>query len=62
VPLPAHFLFVIAGHTGSAFGRPECMLDPAIHAASPNVKRVSMDRRVKPGGDETGELSISAFG
>jgi hypothetical protein len=24
---------VIAGHTGSAFGRPECMLDPAIHVA-----------------------------
>jgi hypothetical protein len=24
---------VIAGHTGSAFGRPACMLDPAIHAA-----------------------------
>jgi hypothetical protein len=50
VLLPAHFLFVIAG------------LDPAIHAASPHVKRVSMDRRVKPGGDETGESSILAFG
>jgi len=24
---------VIAGHTGSAFGRPDCMLDPAIHVA-----------------------------
>jgi hypothetical protein len=24
---------VIAGHTGSASGRPECMLDPAIHVA-----------------------------
>jgi hypothetical protein len=32
--------FVIAG------------LDPAIHAASPRVRRLSMDHRVKPGGDE----------
>jgi hypothetical protein len=27
-------------------------LDPAIHAASPVVRRVSMDHRVKPGGDD----------
>jgi hypothetical protein len=40
--------FVIAGHSGSAFGCPECMLDPAIHAEP----RFSMDHRVKPGGDE----------
>ena len=26
--------------------------DPAIHAAPLNVRRVSMDHRVKPGGDE----------
>jgi hypothetical protein len=32
--------FVIAG------------LDPAIHAASPLARRVSMDHRVKPGGDD----------
>jgi len=25
-------VFVIAGHWGSAFGRPKCKLDPAIHA------------------------------
>ena len=34
------FYFVIAG------------LDPAIHGAAPHALRVSMDHRVKPGGDE----------
>jgi len=33
-------LFVIAG------------LDPAIHAATKRVQRISMDHRVKPGGDK----------
>jgi hypothetical protein len=28
-------------------------LDPAIHGAAPRVVRVSMDHRVKPGGDES---------
>jgi hypothetical protein len=32
--------FVIAG------------LDPAIHGAAPNIRPASMDRRVKPGGDD----------
>jgi hypothetical protein len=32
--------FVIAG------------LDPAIHGTAPNIRPVSMDRRVKPGGDD----------
>jgi hypothetical protein len=32
--------FVIAG------------LDPALHGAAPNIRLVSMDRRVKPGGDD----------
>src|SRR5438105_4907159 len=60
-PLPGGFghrpagtmtYFVIAG------------LDPAIHAASPlpqshrlQMRRVSMDHRVKPGGDELGDAS-----
>jgi hypothetical protein len=26
-------------------------LDPAIHAASPNIPQIGMDHRVKPGGD-----------
>jgi hypothetical protein len=37
---PGLFSTVIAG------------LDPAIHAALPCIRRVSMDHRVKPGGDE----------
>jgi hypothetical protein len=27
-------------------------LDPAIHAAPPNMRRVSIEHRVKPGGEE----------
>jgi len=38
--LISHSFLVIAG------------LDPAIHAAWPPVRLVSMDHRVKPGGDE----------
>jgi hypothetical protein len=32
-------------------------LDPRIHAAVPSMWRFRMDRRVKPGGDEKGNMA-----
>jgi len=32
-------------------------LDPRIHAAVPSARQFSMDRRVKPGGDEAGDAA-----
>jgi hypothetical protein len=34
--------------------------DPAIHAAHPNPRPVSMDRRVTPGGDEEMAGTVSS--
>jgi hypothetical protein len=66
-------LIVIAGHTGSAFGRPECVLDPPIHATQLRVRHVGMGhrafaapkrlrprRRVKPSGDERTTIARAA--